>query len=318
MKALVFNMLTIAATFAAMTACTSESDPVDEINPKDAKVEIKLNAGIGTITTKASALESFSNTPITLVRQDITGDTPDWTTPVESVDYTLSSFDITLDSKQKYFNNDDTKKSYFIGFTTTNASRNNEIVTYNNISGEEDILCSKALNVGTKTDQANSPKLQFSHVLSQVEIKVSGTTKADEIFGTLKSVTLSMPTSAEVSLQTGIATAKGTNGTINIQQNDTGEKISELTTLGSKFVVPGYGSSSQELSINIITNKTEDKTTTIKINNIKTTIEGSDIQGLVAGYKHIITLTFNDNITISSEITPINPDGGNGSGEIGE
>ena len=53
MKALVFNMLTIAATFAAMTACTSESDPVDEINPKDAKVEIKLNAGVVDVQTKA-------------------------------------------------------------------------------------------------------------------------------------------------------------------------------------------------------------------------------------------------------------------------
>lgn len=40
MKTLVLSMISIAATVAAMTACTSESDPVDEVvNPKDAKIE---------------------------------------------------------------------------------------------------------------------------------------------------------------------------------------------------------------------------------------------------------------------------------------
>ena len=48
MKTLVLSMISIAATIAAMTACTSESDPVDEV---EAQVPINLNAGV--LQTKA-------------------------------------------------------------------------------------------------------------------------------------------------------------------------------------------------------------------------------------------------------------------------
>lgn len=52
MKTLVFNMLTIAATFAAMTACTSESDPVDEVQTKG-KTPIEFSSSILGVQTKA-------------------------------------------------------------------------------------------------------------------------------------------------------------------------------------------------------------------------------------------------------------------------
>ena len=59
MKTLVLSMISIAATVAAMTACTSESDPINDItNPKDAKVEIKLNAGVLGVETKAAITTS--------------------------------------------------------------------------------------------------------------------------------------------------------------------------------------------------------------------------------------------------------------------
>lgn len=51
MKTLVLSMISIAATVAAMTACTSEGDPIDNID-NGQPVEIQLNAGIGSITTK--------------------------------------------------------------------------------------------------------------------------------------------------------------------------------------------------------------------------------------------------------------------------
>ena len=50
MKTLVLSMISIAATVAAMTACTSEGDPIDNID-NGQPVEIKLNAGV--ITTKS-------------------------------------------------------------------------------------------------------------------------------------------------------------------------------------------------------------------------------------------------------------------------
>lgn len=61
MKALVFNMLTIAATFAAMTACTSESDPVDEINPQDGKTPIEFRSSIMSVETKAARTDNTFN-----------------------------------------------------------------------------------------------------------------------------------------------------------------------------------------------------------------------------------------------------------------
>ena len=42
MKTLVLSMISIAATIAAMTACTSESDPINEI---DAEVNVPINFG---------------------------------------------------------------------------------------------------------------------------------------------------------------------------------------------------------------------------------------------------------------------------------
>ena len=51
MKTLVLSMISIAATIAAMTACTSEGDPIDNID-NGQPVEIQLNAGV--VTTKAA------------------------------------------------------------------------------------------------------------------------------------------------------------------------------------------------------------------------------------------------------------------------
>lgn len=77
MKTLVLSMISIAATVAAMTACTSESDPINDItNPKDAKVEIKLNAGVVNVETKtgptneSEATKFGENITIQLLRWD--------------------------------------------------------------------------------------------------------------------------------------------------------------------------------------------------------------------------------------------------------
>ena len=54
MKTLVLSMISIAATVAAMTACTSESDPVDEIDPiVNAKTPIEFSSSIIGVQTRA-------------------------------------------------------------------------------------------------------------------------------------------------------------------------------------------------------------------------------------------------------------------------
>lgn len=325
MKTLVLSMISIAATVAAMTACTSESDPVDEIvNPKDAKVEIKMSTGVGEITTKATATTAFSNTPITILRQDIdnTNGETNWSSDFISKDYRLTGANITLDKDQKYFNNDGSKKSMFIGYSNTaNATSNNDGTVSYTITGNEDLLCTQELNVGTKTQQELTPKLNFKHMLSQVEIKVIGTEKADELFGTINSISLVMPTSIKVTLKTAVATATNSEtNDITIFTNSSNKKISELSAiseaLGSIFVLPGYGKTDTNLTIKLATTvNAENKELTVTINNIATTVDASEKNGLLAGYKHVITLTFNDNITISSEIDTVT-NGGNGSGEI--
>lgn len=52
MKTLVLSMISIAATLAAMTACTSESDPIDEVKI-EANVPIKFQSSILGVETKS-------------------------------------------------------------------------------------------------------------------------------------------------------------------------------------------------------------------------------------------------------------------------
>lgn len=53
MKTLVLSMISIAATVAAMTACTGESDPVDEVIENNQPTPIVFGSTISEITTKA-------------------------------------------------------------------------------------------------------------------------------------------------------------------------------------------------------------------------------------------------------------------------
>lgn len=52
MKTLVLSMISIAATVAAMTACTSESDPVNEVIENNQPTPIVFGSSISEITTK--------------------------------------------------------------------------------------------------------------------------------------------------------------------------------------------------------------------------------------------------------------------------
>lgn len=327
MKTLVLSMISIAATVAAMTACTSESDPIDDLNPKDAKVEIKMTAGVGAITTKAAATTAFNNTSITLLRQDVnnTGGVTDWGASAILHTYSLTGENITLDNGQKYFNNDVNLKSIFVGYSNVaKATNNNNGKISYTITGQEDLLCTQELNVGTKTAQVENPELNFKHLLSQVEIKVVGTTKANDVFGQINTISLIMPTAVTADLKTATATAtsNAANESIEIFDNTTNPKsisdLAALSDLGSVFVLPGYGQTGSELKIEIATTPKagESKDIEVSIDNITTTIGNNPVLGLQAGYKHVITLTFNDNITITSSIESIG-EGGNGSGEIG-
>lgn len=323
MKTLVFNMFAIAATFAAMTACTSESDPVDEIvNPKDEKVEIKLNAGVGNITTKAQAVTNDSQIEVSLIREDVTSPgTPTWTS-ASPQNYTLKST-IALTGEQKYFDNEG-KSSYFMGYYPTSGNKQNAIVTFSNMNGETDILCATPINVGTKINPETDKTLTFRHMLSQIEIAVNGTSSSNTTFGKIKKISiLNIPSDLDLSLTTQTVSANNTPNPKNIDffapvSESEYKNITELTSIPTKFILAGYGTVNNELTIQIETEKfntVSSNARTVTIKNITTTDKDP---GTLAGYKHKITLTFNDNISIDTKIEEINQNGGESGGNIGD
>ena len=126
MKTLVLSMISIAATVAAMTACTSEGDPIDNID-NGQPVEIQLNAGIGSITTKTPITSddqgklSSALPGIQFVKAADIAESPAWgdvskvasTAEIKTDDISTGkiSFNTPL-----YYNVDPTLKSWLIGY----------------------------------------------------------------------------------------------------------------------------------------------------------------------------------------------------------
>lgn len=307
MKTLVFNMLTIAATFAAMTACTSESDPVDEINPKDAKVEIKLNAGVVNVETKADINYDDDNTAtfgdnvkVQLLRWDSesnTYSTPTWS-EVTSGEATISGTDIELNQDQKYYDKKG-KYAFFIGFypiTPANMTYSNDgTVKYKDIDGSIDILCAKAISAGNNATVTNTD-IKFKHMLSQIKLTLKGDAVAQSSFGNIESVTLkAIPQNLDIAL--------GNDPTIAINSTEPNKKditiLNTSTALSPEGIVcktmiaPSLGKSEEtKLTIEIKTN----------LNETPISIEINDLKSMTSGTTNNINLTFKDKIEVTTSI----------------
>lgn len=317
MKALVFNMLTIAATFAAMTACTSESDPVDEVNPHSKeKVEIKLKTGVIDVTTKAESEngpisstdnKQFANdTPIQLIRWDHSGDLTNltWTEGSYSqVSAKASGTAITFDEDQYYTT--DGKSTSFIGFYPaidgSSVTLSSGTVQFTGLTGKLDILSAKLVNVGNQADPKKEA-IQFDHMLSQVKIKLSGTTEADELFGKITKITLAdVPNNINMTFgikETAIAIPdKNSKADISVMTSTEGSLITSLKETYTILVPPSLGTSGNDITIKIETTEhgTENPLT-IPISNIGD-------KGTESGTANNITLTFKDKITVTTGIT---------------
>lgn len=182
MKTLVLSMISIAATIAAMTACTSESDPINEItNPKDAKVEIKLNAGVGTTKSKAAIDSDDSNRPksdvqnVFLYKKEANS-TPNWTTETinSAISTTIKSNDGSIDfgaNIQYYPIND--YNVYFVGLYTGNSSAPSftDGSTNITITGNEDVLYANPIDAGKRSTSTSTiaPTMAFTHKLTQIK-----------------------------------------------------------------------------------------------------------------------------------------------------
>lgn len=189
MKTLVLSMISIAATVAAMTACTSESDGIDNI-AQDAKVEIKASAGIGSITTKAAVIPGQELTDIAFVRADGEAD-PTWTSAnVTSIDGKIeaSTGKITFTPAQYY---PTTGNAYFVGYyPKAKGTLESGAVTYTNLTGQEDIMYATKMS-GAKADAATPLSTSFAHKLTQIKFKViAKDATAAAVWGDITSIQL--------------------------------------------------------------------------------------------------------------------------------
>jgi len=201
MKSLALSMLAIAS-MAAMSSCSSENDPVDEvIAGNQEKVEIKLSAGVVKAETKA-AVDTWSDTEVAFANK--VGDGAYTTTPWNATIATDGSVNFV----ETHYYEADGKTTYLIGYYPR-GTQSNGTVTYT-LTGEDDIMVSQELS-GTKSSTINKDdaKFQFGHLLSQLKLIV----KAGENFdtgvkvtkitlkGTKKNATLTLGTTSSLKFE---------------------------------------------------------------------------------------------------------------------
>ena len=316
MKTLVLSMISIAATIAAMTACTSEGDPIDNIDNAQ-PVEIQLNAGI-VATTKAAVPSTLTADLDVMFIRATDAASADWTTatplfakiakdsPNGITFYTTNDRDIK--SKQ-YYNTSETLPSWLAGYyidNLENTSTDKNKIKFT-ITGNEDILATKGLS-GTKKVAFQS--FTFNHLLSQVEITLKGDAAAQANYGEISKVELTnLATGVELTLSENapvIAANGSETSTIEIFNNtSTGVNI---TADGNTLTnIPMIYKTGTTLNLNVYLKN--DQSTPIPVTATIT-------DGLESGKKHAITLNFKEKITATASITAWDENGHTGSGEV--
>lgn len=204
MKTLVLSMISIAATVAAMTACTSESDEIDNI-AKDAKVEIQLNAGV-TAVTKAAIESTFSEdfNALFFRPDDGTKGVDTWKSGTQlyakvlGIDKTIHFYtDAARGTEAKqYYNTDTEKKSFLAGCAIGNAVTSDDLTDGSiniTIDGTQDIMTTNGQE--DKTKDTKFGDFAFDHQLSQLIFQVGAkenTTLADvtKAYGDITGITV--------------------------------------------------------------------------------------------------------------------------------
>lgn len=200
MKTLVLSMISIAAILATMTACTSESDPVDEVKNN---TEIKTTAGIGIVTTKAPINQSFSSDLDVLFFKPIDAATTDWAdgeqvyARVAAASGHAITFHETKGGTEKklYYNADVTKLSHLAGCYIDNATTTDDLtdgtITFS-ITGSQDIMATSGQS-GSSASAFSA--FTFNHLLAQLEFVIQPKEGADAtaiqtIFGKVTKIEL--------------------------------------------------------------------------------------------------------------------------------
>lgn len=301
MKTLVLSMISIAATVAAMTACTSESDEIN--NVVEGPVEIQARAGVGSITTKASMDDwDTAGTNVFFCRVADTKETPVWNTatPIfaQIKDKNIKFYEEVgrvTESKQ-YYNADENLLSWMAGCYLGDAtiSSSGTTLTKNAVSftitGQEDIMATNGISGTKKTAFAD---FSFKHLLSNLSFiitpkEASDLTAVQKAFGKVTKIeVLNQPNFLDLEL--GATPSLKTNATPG-SSTFTYSKESEITdnaSYGDIMVFPteNAGKTGSAISIKVYTSTA---TNGIPVD----VLIKAGSEGLAANTKYAVTLSF--------------------------
>lgn len=228
MKTLVLSMISIAATIAAMTACTSESDPINDItNPKDAKVEIKFGSAISGVETKAAIttdkFEENLNVGIFAVQYQ-QGGNETWS---ESDNFmhnvkgtTAPNNAITLEAGKSFYYPTDDLVSFYAYYphtssVTCTASAAPSVNVTINAKETEQIDYMWATPLKGKNRDSGKQTLTFNHALSLLEIQVVKASDVVETNLVVNKISFNANKStATMNIETGVITDNASDAAI--------------------------------------------------------------------------------------------------------
>ncbi|RGP17212.1 fimbrillin family protein [Parabacteroides gordonii] len=315
MKTLVLSMISIAATVAAMTACTSESDGIDDLT-KDAPVEIKMSAKVLNIETRATGPINDVNTAIDdigFIRKDAKpadANTIDWTTSPTEYSAKIAAGGAITFTPVPYYPADKATSAYMIGYhpkgTVTSGA-----VEYT-IDGNTDIMYAERVDGNKEKTTALTPN--FNHLLSQLVLKITGgTTEAEAnaaaaAWGTISSISVkSIQPKYTLALSTGkltVVTNDNEATAINFEAPASGFPTIATTTDDAGYcMIPPQGS---QITLAVTTDKTT-KDVIITIPE-RTGENPRPANTTLAGEAYTVTLTFKANeIESTASVTAWTP-----------
>lgn len=308
MKTLVLSMISIAATVAAMTACTSESDGIDEVQ----QVAIKLNAGV--IQSK-SAIDSGENgLPLAQVdhvhfyREDLATETnPTWSSPTSFSGSIETSGNIT--NFNQYYATDG-KNTHITGLYlganfTTAPTVNNSSVTFT-IDGDQDILYAAGINTGNRNNIAPSNTLNFKHKLTQFKFVA----KTSSNIGAISGINVNIK---DYKTTSSISLSDGQLGAWSVPVSDKNITLAAVANGGDSTPSNGIMLEPDQKSI-VLEVTAENYLTTAQTLTIQGK-DGASTNSFEAGKSYTITITFTGQevtatATISKWVEGQNPDSG--------
>lgn len=319
MKKLIFSILTVAA----MVGCSSEDEIIDNAGNGNGRVEVKLNAGVSAIQTKA-ALESWSDTKVSFIKgtYNSEGSTYSfselWNAQIASDNkVTFKNTDFTQD-EPKYYPEDGTD-IYLVGVcpAPTSVPTGNK-VTFDLSTGDQDVVATVRLE-GNKGKDKHITSCTFNHLLTKLNFKGI----ADETYPNNKKLTKLTIKGCKISAELDLTkasdswaldfTGNATNITAFDKTTDTtnGVTIPEKNTAAAEITTVFVQPNATNITLDIIAGDTE-------YQNIPITIKGTDGQAGTAeeGKQYDITLTFSkESVTTTAELTKWGT-AGEGSGTV--